>query len=88
MTQFTVDLATRVATVFYYRDSAAAAWQRTTGADPAWACDSVAEAQERMAAGHATVVRAEDAAAVDAWLAACGEVVTGQVAQAQQEVTA
>ena len=68
-----VDLLTKVDTVFYYRDSMAGAWQRGVGVDPAWACDSAAEATERMAAGWPTVMRAEDAPAVDAWLAAQGQ---------------
>ena len=64
-----------VPTVFFwrYRD----AWQRTPDADPPGMCNTPAQAIERMGCNEPALVRAEDAATVDAWLAARGAMVQG-----------
>lgn len=65
----------RAATVFYWRD-AAGLWRRhEPDSAPVWACHTATEAPGRMAQGQQGLVRVEDAAALDAWLAAQGATV-------------
>jgi len=66
------DGVTRVATVFYWCNDAGLWRRHDPDSAPAWAVHDVAEALGRMAQGQQGLVRAEDAAAVDAWLAAQG----------------
>jgi hypothetical protein len=66
----------RTATVFYVTDQHGT-WRRYVSDDPTWAVFSVADTLQRMARGMAGLVRAEDAAAVDAWLVAQGVTVEG-----------
>jgi hypothetical protein len=70
------DTTDRVATVFYTTDQHGL-WRRYMGDDPTWAVFTVADTLQRMGRGMAGLVRAEDAAAVDAWLVAQGVTVEG-----------
>lgn len=65
----------RVATVFYWRNDAGLWRRHDPDSAPVWAVHDVAEALGRMAQGRQGLVRAEDAAAVDAWLTAQGATV-------------
>ena len=62
----------RVATVFYWRNDAGLWRRHDPDSAPVWAVHGVTEALQRMGRGMAGLVRAEDAAAVDAWLAGQG----------------
>jgi hypothetical protein len=70
------DTNDRTATVFYTTDQHGT-WRRYMGDDPTWAVFDVAATLQRMGRGMAGLVRVEDAAAVDAWLAAQGATVEG-----------
>ena len=67
----------RVATVFFWRNDTGLWRRHDPDSAPAWTVHDVAEALGRMAAGQQGLVRAEDAAAVDAWLAERGATVEG-----------
>ena len=70
------DLTDHVPTVFYTTDQHGV-WRRYDSTDPAWATFDAAATLQRMGRGMAGLVRAEDAAAVDAWLAERGATVEG-----------
>jgi hypothetical protein len=61
----------------FYTTGQHGAWRRYVGDDPAWTVFGVTETLQRMGRGMAGLVRAEDAAAVDAWLAEQGATVEG-----------
>ena len=71
------DVNTRVATVFYWRNDAGLWRRHDPDSAPVWAVHDVTAALGSMACGMAGLVRAEDAATVDAWLAAQGATVQG-----------
>ena len=73
-----IDLVTRVDAVFYWRQLVTAeipTWHADPDSAPIWACDTVDAAIARMVRNEAALVRAEDAATVDAWLAERGATV-------------
>jgi hypothetical protein len=65
----------RTATVFYWRNDAGLWRRHDPDSAPVWYVHTVAEALGRMAQGQQGLVRVEDAAAVDAWLAVQGATV-------------
>lgn len=69
------DGVTRVATVFCWCNDAGLWRRHDPDSAPTWAVSTVPVTLQRMARGMAGLVRAEDAAAVDAWLAAQGATV-------------
>lgn len=69
------DVNTRVATVFYWRNDAGLWRRHDPDSAPAWAVHDVTAALGSMGRGLAGLVRAEDAATVDAWLAERGATV-------------
>ena len=66
------DVNTRVATVFYWRNDSGLWRRHDPDSAPVWAVHDVGYALGSMGRGLAGLVRAEDAAAVDAWLAEQG----------------
>jgi hypothetical protein len=58
--------------VFYWRNDSGLWRRHDPDSAPVWTAFSVAETLQRMGRGMAGLVRAEDAAAVDAWLAEQG----------------